>query len=102
MDDAPITAEIRQRPRVAPDLWQAAKLSFVLQAIAFVFSSMFLDGGLLAIVSVVAAIAYWIWFVILLIRRGRNPTTIDLAFAKLGFAAAWPVVLFAGGILQRL
>jgi hypothetical protein len=94
MDGESIIAE-KQQPRIAPELWRAALLSLVLQALAFAFTSALLDGGMLLRVSGAAALLYWVWFVVLLMRRGRRPTPLDLAFAKLGFAAAWPIVFWA-------
>jgi hypothetical protein len=82
-------------PRIAPELWRSALFSLVLQAFAFIATSALLDGGALLRVSAAAAVLYWVWFIALVMRRGRAPRPVDLAFAKLGFAAAWPIVFWA-------
>jgi hypothetical protein len=93
MGSEPIIAD-NQSPRIAPELWRAAIFSLAIQIVTFLTTSALLDGGLLLRVSGAAAVLYWVWFVVLLMRRGRRPTPIDLAFAKLGFAAAWPIVFW--------
>jgi hypothetical protein len=98
MDSEPIAADTSS-PRIAPELWRSAILSIVLQVVAFIITSALLDGGLLLRVSGAAALLYWVWFIALLMRRGRAPRPVDLAFAKLGFAAAWPIVFWARDLL---
>ena len=60
------------------------------QAIVLVLSALALDGGFLLRVCVIAAVVSWFATALIMLRRPRQPTDVDLVIVKYGF---WPAML---------
>ncbi len=52
------------------------------------FAALLLDGGNVFRTCKVAAIAYWVGVLFVIVRRRRNPTPIDIVWIKYGFLLA--------------
>jgi hypothetical protein len=68
----------------------AITLAVAQQAVVLILAALILDGGHLLRVSVIAAIASWICTALVILRRPKQPTKLDLAIVKYGF---WPAIL---------
>ncbi len=68
-------------------LWRALGV----QALIALLSVLVLDGGDTAKLSGVALIAFWVSVFVIILRRPRNPTQVDLWLIRWGFL---PLVIF--------
>jgi|LakMenEpi03Aug12_release.lakeMendotaPanAssembly.Ray.scaffolds.fasta_scaffold580348_2 hypothetical protein len=68
----------------------AVKHALVLQSIATVLLMLVLDGGSLAKVGSASMVAFWIGAAVVMARRPRTPTGLDLLYIRWGFL---PVLL---------
>jgi hypothetical protein len=77
-------ATLDSRP-VSPVYWRAARTALLQQGIVLVLAAMVLDGGLTYIAAIVAVVAYWLAFGIIILRRPCLPTPADVLFMRYGF-----------------
>jgi hypothetical protein len=62
-------------------LWDA----FAVQAVLLMLSAMMLDFGVTAQCSLIALLAFWGGTLMVLLRRPRNPTRMDLGWIRWGY-----------------
>lgn len=74
----------------------------VVQALAFGFAPLLLDGGTVLSLCVVAAAVFWPSAVLILVRRPQNPTSADLALIRFGFLALVGLILLSLMVLGAL
>lgn len=72
---------------LSPAYGDAVKIVLVLQAVTTLALAAILDGGTLAKVGGVAMIGFWIGVAIVMLRRPRNPSRIDLLYVRWGYLA---------------
>ncbi len=70
---------------LSPAYRDAVKVALVLQVIATLFLLAILDGGTLAKVGGAAMLGFWIGVAVVMIRRPRNPSTLDLLYVRWGY-----------------
>lgn len=61
------------------------KLSVLIQLPLFVFAALLLDGGQMLRGVEIAAAGYWVGAVLIMVRRPKHPTQVDLDLVKYGF-----------------
>ena len=61
------------------------KLSVLIQLPLFVFAALLLDGGQMLRYGEIAAAGYWVGAVLIMVRRPKSPTQVDLDLVKYGF-----------------
>ena len=69
------------------------------QAVILTLAALILDGGHILRICVLAAVASWLCTLLIMLRRPKQPTTVDLAIIKYGFWPAIPIVLTVGSIV---
>ncbi len=72
---------------LSPAYREAVKVALVLQVIATLFLRTILDGGTLAKVGGAAMVGFWIGAAVVMIRRPRNPGSLDLLYVRWGYLA---------------
>jgi len=72
---------------LSPAYRQAVKVAIVLQVIATLFLLTILDEGMLAKVGGAAMIGFWIGAAVVMLRRPRNPSSLDLLYVRWGYIA---------------
>jgi len=72
---------------LSPAYRGAVKVAIVLQVVVALFLLLLLDGGTLARVGGVAMIGFWIGVAVVMIRRPREPSTLDLLYVRWGYLA---------------
>lgn len=70
------------------------KLSILIQLPLFVFAAMLLDGGGTLRGVEIAAAGYWVGAVLIMVRRPKSPTQVDVDLVKYGFVLAIGCVFF--------
>jgi hypothetical protein len=70
---------------IAPQFRRAIYESLAIQLFISIFLLLILDGGLLARAGGYAMIGYWIGVVVILMRRPKQPSSIDLLYIRVGF-----------------
>ena len=70
------------------------------QAVVLIFASLILDGGQIFRFCAVAAMASWVCTLMILLRRPKHPTNMDLAIVKVGFWLAIPLVPLIGFVVD--
>ena len=65
----------------------ALRDSFVVQCVLGIVACLMLDGGISLQMWAFSMAAFWGGSIIVLIRRARNPTRLDVALIKWGFLA---------------
>jgi len=71
--------------RVRGSYSDSLKLSVLIQLPLFVFAAMLLDGGQMLRGVAIAAAGYWVGAVLIMVRRPKSPTQVDLDLVKYGF-----------------
>ena len=88
-DESPETAESvplsEALQSVSGSYADSLKLSVLIQLTLFVLAAMLLDGGGTLHGFGIAAAGYWIGAVLIILRRPKNPTQVDLDLVKYGF-----------------
>jgi hypothetical protein len=81
---------------LSPAYRDAVKVALVLQVFATLFLLVILDGGTLAKVGGAAMIGFWIGAAVVMIRRPRNPSSLDLLYVRWGYIAVFIVGIACG------
>lgn len=68
------------------------RTSLICQIAVGLLASLALDGGVLARVVGVAILAFWLCLVVILVRRPRSPSKLDLRIVQWAF---WPILVVA-------
>lgn len=79
-----------KEPRFSPEYNGTFIAVFIQQAALGAMAGMVFDNGELGNIVGCSVVAYWLLFAVILIRRPKNPTQVDLFLVKLG-----PLILFA-------
>ena len=79
-------------------LSSALKVGLVLQVALLLLCGLVLDDGSMARLCAAAIAGYWIAFAIIVARRNKSPSKLDLFFVKYGAAG----LLFATPFLAKL
>ena len=74
-------------------------MSLFVQTVVLLFTALLLDGGVLFRGCSIAAIAYWLGALFIVIRRRRNPTDNDVVLIKYGFPVAVGGVIIVQAVL---
>jgi hypothetical protein len=72
---------------LSPAYREAVWVALVLQVIATLFLLTILDGGTLAKVGGAAMAGFWIGAAVVMVRRPRSPSTLDLLYVRWGYIA---------------
>src|SRR5208282_284166 len=64
------------------------------------FASLILDGGQIFRYCAVAAMASWVCTLVILLRRPKHPTNVDLAIVRFGFWLAIPLLPVIGFVVD--
>ncbi len=78
---------------IAPAYRPAIKTALLQQGIVLILAALVLDGGLTLYAAVIALVAYWLGFGILVFRRASCPSRGDLLFVRYGFLLIFVCVL---------
>ena len=62
----------------------------------FILAALMLDGGLTLNAAVIAVVAYWLAFGIVLFRRASSPTRLDMLLVRYGFLLVFAFVVMIG------
>lgn len=81
---------------ISPEYDRVIRKSLVTQAAIGLLAALMLDGGTMARVVGVAVLAFWLCVAVVILRRPRKPTSLDLGMIRWGF---WPVLIV--GILRQ-
>ena len=76
--------------------WPPIKTAFLQQGIIAILALLILDGGYTLNVTVIAIVAYWLAFSIIVFRRPDSPTRDDIGLIRYGFLLIFFVVLATG------
>ncbi len=74
----------------------AIKTALLQQGIVFILAALMLDGGLTLNAAVIAVVAYWLAFGIVLFRRASSPTRLDMLLVRYGFLLVFAFVVMIG------
>ena len=74
-----------RRPGISDAYKKPIMIALVWQAILGVLSMAILDTGRTAIICLIAVIAFWSGISIMIIRRPKNPSKLDLLLIRAGF-----------------
>ena len=77
------------------------KSALVQQGIILILALLLLDGGLTFNMAVIAVVAYWLAFGILVFRRASSPTKGDVLLVRYGFLLLFFIVLVAGPFVWK-
>ena len=69
----------------SPAYREAVKVALVLQVVGTLALLTVLDGGTLAKTGGAAMIGFWIGAAVVMVRRPRNPTPLDLLYVRWGY-----------------
>lgn len=72
---------------LSPAYREAVKVAILLQVIATLFLLSILDGGTLAKVGGASMVGSWIGVAVVMLRRPRNPSSLDLLYVRWGYVA---------------
>ena len=72
---------------LSKDYWLALQVSLVFQVVFMLLAGMILDGGQCAQWCAVSLAAYWGGLIVILLRRPKTPTRIDLFLIRWSFPA---------------
>ena len=78
---------------------ESIKVAVAQQAVVLIFASLILDGGQILRFCAIAAIASWICTLVIILRRPKQPTKLDLGIVKFGFWPAMPLVALIGFVV---
>jgi hypothetical protein len=81
---------------IAPAYKPAVKSALIQQGIVFILAGLILDGGLTFNAAVIAVVAYWLAFGLLIFRRANLPTRGDILWVRYGFLLILLIVLSVG------
>lgn len=70
---------------ISPAYREAVKVAIILQVFATSILLRILDGGTLAKVGGAAMVGFWIGVSVMMFRRPRNPSSLDLLYVRLGY-----------------
>ncbi len=74
----------------------AIKSAMIQQVIFFILAVLMLDMGLTLHITVIAIMAFWFAFGVIIFRRPRSPTKGDIRFIRYGFLLIFVVVFMVG------
>jgi hypothetical protein len=83
---------------VAPAYRDAIKVAILLQVPLAVLLTLILDGGYSAGVGGCVMLGFWIGVGVVVFRRPRNPTPLDLFYVRWGYAPLLVLCVVAGTI----
>ena len=78
---------------LSPAYREAVKVALVVQVLTTLFLGAILDGGALAKAGGAAMVGFWIGVAVVMVRRPRTPSRLDLLYVRWGY-----VVMLAVGI----
>jgi hypothetical protein len=81
--------------------WPPVKAALLQQGITAILALLVLDGGLTFHVTMIAIVAYWLAFCIVIVRRPDSPTRGDLRLVRYGFLMVFLIVIVAGPMVWR-
>ena len=70
---------------ISRDYRRAIRDTLIVQVILVVFFGLLLDGGFMGGRAILSVIAFWIVTAIIIVRRPKTPTKIDLFFIRCGY-----------------
>jgi hypothetical protein len=73
--------------------------SMVLQVVLGVLSMLILDGGRIAHTTGIAVLAFWVGAAIVILRRPKSPTEVDLFLIQFGFI---PLLILTFFLAERV
>ena len=73
---------------VSPAYREAIRFALLLQVITTIVLMMVLDGGILAKTGAAAMIAFWIGASLIILRRPKTPSEMDLLYLRFGYLVA--------------
>lgn len=86
-------------PALSREYWQALLVSLVFQVFFGLLSGGMLDGGMLLQMWCFSMAAYWGGLVLMMCRRPRNPTKVDLFLTRWSFPVLFFFVVFPLSVL---
>ena len=92
--------KLASRP-ISSAYWPPVKTALLQQSIVLILAALTLDGGLTLNVAVIAILAYWLAFGVIVFRRAASPTRGDVLLVRYGFLLIFVCVLIAGPIAWR-
>ena len=72
---------------LSPAYREAVRVAIVLQVFAALFLLALLDGGTLARVGGAAMVGFWMGVAVVMLRRPRDPSWLDLLYVRWGYIA---------------
>jgi hypothetical protein len=87
--------------RVAPEIRQSLPVAILLQVLLLIFSAFVLDGGWLAVMTLISIAIFWAWLGFMIFLHGRNPTHLDLLAIKWGFPAIWITAFYLSLVVGK-
>lgn len=79
---------------------QAIVFAAVQQAIVLLLAALILDGGYILRICTIAAIASWVATLVIIVRRSKHPSAVDLAIVRYGFWMTMLVVLVVATLVR--
>lgn len=86
---------------ISPAYWPPVQTALLQQGIIVVLTALTMDGGLIFHVTVIAVLAYWLAFGVILARRPSAPTQGDLFLIRYGFLLLFVIVFIVGPIAWK-
>jgi hypothetical protein len=86
---------------IALEYRRPIKTALLQQGIILILALLVLDGGLTFNMAVIAVMAYWLAFGILVFRRPSSPTKGDILLVRYGFLLLFFIVLVAGPFVWK-
>jgi hypothetical protein len=90
------------KDRFSPAYRKASALVVVQQVLLGLIAGMMLDGGALGSIFLYSLVAFWVVFVIIVVRRPRNPTKTDIFLIKWGTFLLFAVSFVLSLVIWRM
>jgi len=86
---------------LSPEYRKATEFAVAQQFIAFVVTSLLLDGGMMLRVTLYAIASHWAVILVVIIRRPTSPTLFDLLLLGFGFIPVGVLAYIIAGLTGR-
>jgi hypothetical protein len=95
-----LTITPKDNPASGGEYQSALAVAAAQQAIILLLAALILDGGVVLRFCTIAAIASWICTLMIMLRRPKQPTILDLGIVKYGFWPAMFLVTVIGFVIN--
>jgi hypothetical protein len=95
-------AEVIVYPSIGKAYEASIKVAVAQQVVIILFASLLLDGGHILRLSTFGAVGSWLLTGIIVARRPRSPTRIDILIVKYGFWLAALIAMVLAAIMGRV